>query len=198
MSRPVLEFWYEFSSPYCYLTAVRLADLAERHDIDVVWKPFLLGAIFKAQGRDLPANIPEKARYMWNDVARKSRKNGLSFQKPDAFPCFALMASRIGTIAESQPWGGEFVKRMFQKFFEENIDISRSEPVIEVLETLGLDSQKVIDEAQSEEKKDLLKKQNDIAMEKGIFGAPMFLANGEMFWGDDRLEEAIDFLKNPY
>lgn len=196
MSRPVLEFWYEFSSPYCYLTAVRLGELAKQHDIDVVWKPFLLGAIFKAQGRDLPANIPEKARYMWMDVARRSKKINRAFQKPEAFPCFALFASRIGTIAESQPWGGDFVQRIFQKYFEDNVDISRAEPVIEVLQSLGLDADQVMDEAQSEENKDLLKKQNEVALEKGIFGAPMFFANGEMFWGDDQLEAAIDFLKN--
>ncbi len=195
MSRPVLEFWYEFSSPYCYLTAMRLGDLAKQNDIDVVWKPFLLGAIFKAQGRDLPANIPEKGRYMWKDVTRRSEKNDWPFKKPDAFPCFALFASRIGTIAESQPWGGDFCKRIFQKYFEENIDVSRAEPIIEVLQSLGLDADKVMDEAQLEENKDLLKKQNEVALEKGIFGAPMFFANGEMFWGDDRLEDAIEHLK---
>ncbi len=196
MSRPTLEFWYEFSSPYCYLTAKRLAELANERNVDVVWKPFLLGSIFKSQGREAPVTVPAKANYMWRDLERKSQKRGYPYRKPEGFPTFALMSARIGIVASGEPWEADFVKGIFELYFEQGQDISGTSPeaIFELLHRLELNVDDILARTAADEFKDKLRENTEAALALGIFGAPMFFAKGEMFWGDESLEDAIDFL----
>ncbi|MCY7294855.1 2-hydroxychromene-2-carboxylate isomerase [Alteromonas sp. a30] len=198
MSKPTLEFWYEFSSPYCYLTAKRIAELANEKGFVVDWKPFLLGAVFKAENRDAPVSIPAKAKYMRRDMLRKSKNLGYPYKWPDTFPTFALVPARIGTAIHGEPWEADFIKGIFELYFEQGVDISGKDPapIQALLERLGAPVAEIFAKLEQAEFKDALKQNTDKAIEIGIFGAPMFFAKGEMFWGDESLEEAVDHLLN--
>jgi 2-hydroxychromene-2-carboxylate isomerase len=192
--RNPVEFWFGLSSTYSYLAAMRVEALAAAAGCPLAWRPFLLGPIFQAQqgSADSPFNrFPERGRYMWRDVARLCAKYGLPLRKPSEFPRNALLATRVALVGEQAPWIGGFVRAIFTANFAEDRDIAREEVVREVLETLHLDAPQWIARAGDEATKQRLRACTDEAMARGIFGAPDFLVDGELFFGQDRLEDAL-------
>jgi 2-hydroxychromene-2-carboxylate isomerase len=191
---PVLEFWYEFASTYSYLSAMRIEALAAAAGVDVRWRPFLLGPIFAAQGwTSSPFNLyPAKGRYMWRDMERQAAALGLPFRKPEPFPQNGLVAARVALYGADHPWGPTFTKAIYRAEFGEGRAIAEPGAVQTVLAQLGLDADAVLRAAQAETNKTRLKALTEEARSRGIFGAPTFLTeDGEMFWGNDRLEQAL-------
>ena len=159
--KQTLEFWYEFASTYSYLSAIRIEELAEKNQIMIVWKPFLLGPIFKEQGwKDSPFNIyPVKGRYMWKDMARRTQKRGVPFKKPTVFPRNGLLAARIAFWGSKEKWCPAFTKKVFQSNFAEDQEIGEVETLTAILKSLRLDAEDIINQAQSKENKNLLIRQ---------------------------------------
>ena len=192
MSR--LTFWYEFASTYSYLSAMRIAPMAAAAGVTVDWKPFLLGPIFAAQGwSSSPFNIYEaKGRNMWRDMARRAEARGLPpVTRPDPFPQHSLLAARVATHGLTRGWGEDFTRAMFSAQFAQGRDLS-TQGVTGVLEGLGLDAPAALLAAKAPEVKESLRAASDAAMAHGLFGAPCFTTpDGELFWGDDRLEDAL-------
>jgi 2-hydroxychromene-2-carboxylate isomerase len=188
-----LEFWFDFGSTYSYLSMMRIEALAERHDVAIAWKPFLLGAIFKSFGWSSSPFVLQKAKgiYTWRDMARQCEKYGLPWTQPSQFPRNALLPMRVALIGAEQPWIGAFCKRLMQINFVEDRDINESAVVDVALTELGFPAQEIIVAAQSEENKRDMRRQTDEALRRGVFGAPTFFAGTEMFWGNDRLEDAL-------
>ena len=187
-----IEFWFEFASTYSYPAAMRIEPLCRERGIEVVWRPFLLGPIFAAQGwRDSPFNLfPAKGRYMWRDLERSCAKHGLDFRRPSAFPRSGLLAARVACLASDEPWLPDFVGAVFRANFAEDLDISRRDVVRGILQALGNPPDMILQQAQSPENKARLRHGVDEARERGIFGAPSFVVRGELFWGQDRLGDA--------
>jgi len=171
--------------------------MTEAAGIAVEWKPFLLGPIFHRQGwNDSPFNIYlVKGRYMWRDIERLCGKYGIPFKKPTQFPRNGLLAARIACIAASEGWCPQFTRAVFRANFAEDREISDAVTITEILESIGRDGPLVIARAQSLENKEFLRKQTEEAISIGIFGAPTFAVGTELFWGNDRLEDAIDWYK---
>ncbi len=193
MVRPVLEFWFELASAYSYLAAMRIEARAERAGVTVRWRPFLLGPVFRAQGwNDSPFNIyPAKGRYMWRDLARICERERLPLKVPPLrFPQNGLKAARLALVGEKAGWIADFTRAVYVANFAEQKDISDDTVLLEILAKLGVTSDALIT-ASTPENKATLKAQNDDAMARGIFGAPSFTIGDELFWGNDRLEEAI-------
>lgn len=191
-----LEFWYDFASTYSYLSALRIGSLARKKGgMSVEWKPFLLGPIFKNQGWDTsPFNIyTAKGNYMWRDVERLSGKYGIPFRRPSEFPRNSVLASRIALLAMPEGWGEEFSKLVYSYNFAEDKDISDSEVLASALNFMGKEPYEIMERAVSGENKGKLRAQTQEAIDKGIFGAPSFVTGGEIFWGNDRLEDALDW-----
>ena len=198
MPTPTLDFWFDFASTYSYVAAMRVAPLAEKAGVSLRWRPFLLGPIFQAQGlNNSPFNIYEvKGRYMWRDMQRLCDDIGAKFQKPDPFPQNSLLAARVATVGLQAEWGEEFCRRVFRTEFADARDIGRQETIEDVLAGLGFVPGDVIAQAQSDANKALLRTQTDAAAKLHIFGAPTFsTADGEIFWGNDRLEQALAWAK---
>ena len=192
--RPVLEFWYEFASTYSYLSAMRIEALAERAGVDVRWRPFLLGSIFAAQGwTTSPFNLfPAKGRYMWRDMQREAAQHGLPFTAPDPFPQNALLAARVAVLGSEHSWGPVFTKTVYRREFGEGHAIADPAVIQEILSELGLDAGAIVQAAQAAPNKERLRALTEEARSRGIFGAPTFFTeDGEMFWGNDRLERAL-------
>lgn len=188
-----IEFWFDYASTYSYPAAMRIESLAASEDVEVVWRPFLLGAIFNKQGmNDSPFNIyPEKGEYMWKDMVRVCRDLHLPFTCPDVFPRNGLLAARVTTRFCRSPWVSKFVRAVYSSNFERNEDIASPGIIENCLASIGVDTTSVLKEAVSPESKEMLRKQTDEAGERGIFGAPSFYVGNELFWGNDRLERAI-------
>jgi 2-hydroxychromene-2-carboxylate isomerase len=196
-NRPRIEFWFDFGSNYSYLSMMRIDELALRHDVQLTFKPFLLGPIFKAQGWDTSPFVlqAKKGEYTWRDMERQSAKFGLPWNKPSTFPRRALLPLRIAVLAHAQPWLGAFCRRIMHLNFVEDREIDDPGAVAEVLASLGVDPTPWIAQARSDDGKDALRNQGEEAVKLGIFGAPTFFAGNEMFWGNDRLEDALEFAR---
>jgi len=187
-----VEFWFDFASTYSYLCAMRIEEEAARRDVTVRWRPFLLGPIFAAQGwNDSPFNIyPAKGRYMWRDLERRAQRLGIAFRKPEVFPQASLLAARAALVAFDAGQGPAFCKAVFAAAFAEGQDISAPATIERIGETLEL--RDVSKAAVSPDIKDRLRAHVEEAIANGLFGAPSFRVKGELFWGDDRLEDALD------
>lgn len=195
-NRPVLDFWYEFASPYSCLSALRIDTLAGTAGVDVRWRPFLLGPIFAAQGwTTSPFQLyPAKGRYMWRDFSRRAGRSGLSVSRPEAFPQNSLSAARLALAGGEGGWTPAFSRALFRAQFCEGRNIGEDAVLRDALREAEADPMMVMPFARSEEVKGRLKAQTELAKSLGIFGAPTFVApDGELFWGDDRLEEALDW-----
>lgn len=194
-TRPVLAFWYEFASTYSYLSAMRIETLARDYDVAIAWRPFLLGPIFKKQGWSTsPYNLyPAKGRYMWQDVERQCARYGVPFSLPDPFPQSGLLAARIAHAGREKPWIGTFTRGVFVAEFGQGLDISDEALMAELLLEAGAPAVEALADAQSREIKISLRAAVSEAEQLGIFGAPSFVvANGDLYWGDDRLEQALE------
>jgi len=189
-----VEFWFEFASSYSYPAALRVEEATQRAGARLVWRPFLLGPIFKAQGwNDSPFNIhPAKGNYMWRDLQRVCDGLGMPFRKPSVFPRNGLLAGRLACLFSEEPWLPEFVRQIFRANFAHDCDISRPDVVKSVLETIGQPAS-LIDAGRSPEAKAKFHTATERAVSLGIFGAPSFVVGSELFWGNDRLESAISW-----
>ena len=192
MSGP-LEFWFEFASTYSYPAAMRVEALAARAGVALAWRPFLLGPIFQAQGwNDSPFNLfPAKGRYMWRDLERLCAKHGLPFARPAIFPQRSILAARLALAAIDEPWLPALVRGIYIANFAERGDISAPETLGRVLAALGQDPAPWLERTQARPAKDALRANTERAQALGVFGAPTFVARGELFWGGDRLEDAL-------
>ena len=192
-----IEFWFEFASTYSYPAALRIEHLAAEAGVTVAWKPFLLGPVFQRQGwNDSPFNLyPVKGSYMWRDLERICRLEGLTFRRPSRFPRNGLLAARVACLGAGEPWCPEFVRGIYRANFAEDREISEPGVVGAVLESVRIAPDEVLAKAQTNENKQRLREQTDRAIEMGLFGAPSFVVDGELFWGNDRLEQAIEWAK---
>jgi 2-hydroxychromene-2-carboxylate isomerase len=189
-----IEFWYEFASSYSYPAAMRIDDVAAKSGVAVIWKPFLLGPIFKSMGwHDSPFKIyPVKGAYMWRDMARICRDLDLDFQVPEPFPCNGLLAARLALTRQVSPQRAVFSRLVYGFEFGRGEDISAPVILHSILEDMGIDSRQAFEQAASEEVKQALRLNTKMALERGIFGAPSLISSdGELFWGNDRLEQAV-------
>jgi len=193
-----LDFWYEFASTYSYLTAMRIGPLAKAAGVEVNWRPFLLGPIFKAQGMETsPFNLyPLKGSYMWRDLTRWSELLELpKFVQPSRFPQNTISASRIALALDDKA-RPDFTREVYVAEFTKDKDIGDAATLFEVLKKLGHDPEALIAKSVEQPIKDKLRANTEEAMKLGIFGAPDFVTeDGELFWGNDRLEQALAWAK---
>ena len=192
---PSAEFWYEFASTYSYPAALRVAALAEARGVSLVWRPFLLGPIFAAQGwRDSPFNLyPAKGRYMWRDIQRTCAAMGVPLKRPNPFPQPSLLAARVALALEGDQ-RAHFSRRVFAAEFGEGMAIGDRATLGALLTDCGIDPAAGFERAESDANKARLKAECARAAEIGIIGAPSIVAHdGEVFWGNDRLEQGLDW-----
>jgi 2-hydroxychromene-2-carboxylate isomerase len=189
----MIEFWYEFASTYSYPAAMRIQRLADAVGIGVAWRPFLLGPIFGAQGwSDSPFNIYRaKGAYMWRDLERICAREGLPFARPVRFPQNGLKAARLALAGAADGWAPAFSRAVYAANFADRRDISDDAVLAAILRDLDLDADAAMAAASTPDNKAALKAQTDEAVERGIFGAPSITVGEELFWGNDRLEEAL-------
>ncbi|MEM7565918.1 MAG: 2-hydroxychromene-2-carboxylate isomerase [Pseudomonadota bacterium] len=197
---PAVTFWFDFASTYSWLSAMRLEEEAEARGVETVWKPFLLGPIFKRQGWDSSPFVlqPAKGRYMVRDVERLAAARGLAFVGGEAliaggFPRMSLHAARLAIAGlETTEEGRALTKAIFAAEFGEGRDIGDKAVLTEIVSEAGAPD-RLLTEMASEDVRTRLRTNTEDAMSRGRFGAPSFVVEEELFWGDDRLEAALDW-----
>jgi len=220
----VLDFWFEFASTYSYPAAMRIAPLAREAGVTVRFRPFLLGPVFQAQGWNTsPFNLyVAKGGNMWRDLERLCADLKLSFLRPKPFPQNSLLAARVALVGlgtasgkqssseqawgeqawgeqawGEQAWGEQFCRAVFLAEFCEGLQIDDVAVLSDILVRLNVEPEPVLDAARTDTNKARLRAQTEEAQRLGIFGAPSFMtADGELFWGNDRLERALAWAKN--
>ena len=200
MGRPPLQFWFDFGSTYSYPAALRVAPAAGADGVQVLWRPFLLGPIFQLQGwNDSPYNLnPRRGAYMWRDIERICRRHRFPFRRPSVFPRNGLLASRVCCVEPEAAWVADFCRAVFRANFAEDRDIADREMIRGILDGLGQEGSALIERATSPDGKERLRQRTAEAEALGLFGAPHFVAAGELFWGNDRLDEALGWLRESW
>ncbi|MEW6206034.1 MAG: 2-hydroxychromene-2-carboxylate isomerase [Pseudomonadota bacterium] len=190
-----IDLYFDFSSPYSYLAVARIDKLVAAHGVKVRLVPVVLGAIFNRLGWQSSPFLaqPRKLAYMWQDVKRQANKYALEFEQPTQFPIGSILPARIATAFSDAPWLHAFCVNVFKSYFALNKDISTTDTIERILKQMDLDTQEILPRASSQETKDRLKLITEQADHLQIFGAPTFIVHDQLFWGDDRLEDAIEF-----
>ncbi len=190
-----IDFWYDFGSNYSYLSVMRIDALAAKHGVTLRWRPFLLGPIFQAIGWDTSPFVlhKQKGDYAWIDMARQAEKYGLPLRRPSTFPRTAIQATRVALLGSQAPWGAEFSRRIMLLNFALDQDIGSDELVFAVLRDMGLPADALMAAAKADEVKARLRDQVAEAHRIGIFGAPTLFVGDDMFWGNDRLDDAVRY-----
>ena len=193
MPPATLEFWFDFGSNYSYLSVMRIEAPARERNVAVAWKPFLLGVVFQALGWETSPFVLQKIKgdYAWRDMARQCDKYGLPWRQPATFPRTALLPMRVALVGADQGWIAPFAQRMMTMNFAADRDIDNIAAVSEALEELGLDARAILALALTQDNKLRLRRQTQQAQALNLFGAPSFISGGELFWGNDRLEDAL-------
>jgi 2-hydroxychromene-2-carboxylate isomerase len=201
---PTIDLWFEFASTYSYPALVRIGPLAQAAGVRLRFRPFLLGPIFKAQGWDTsPFNIyPAKGRYMWRDLERVCAELGLPLIRPPTFPAKSVLAARVALVGldaggpGDRGWGEAFCVAVFRAALGDGRAIDDPAVIAALLSQLGVDATAVLAEAAGPAAKARLRAETAEAARLGIFGAPSFVTpDGELFWGNDRLEQALAWTK---
>jgi 2-hydroxychromene-2-carboxylate isomerase len=193
-----MDFFFSYSSTYSYLSVVRADGLAAKAGVSLRWRPFRLRTITQEQNNRPFIGKPAKLKYMWRDVERRAGQLGIPFNGIPPYPVDAdALAHRVGIVAASEGWCPDYSRAVYRKWFLEHQDPGDSSKLHEVLTSLDRDADAVIRRANSQEIDGQLASETDIARSLGIFGSPTFVVGDEIFWGDDRLEIALEWRRRP-
>jgi 2-hydroxychromene-2-carboxylate isomerase len=183
-----LEFFFDFSSTYSYLAATQVEALAERTGSRLAWRPFLLGAVFKATGNSPPISVAAKGAWMLEDLRAWAREYRLPpFVMPPTFPIPSVKANRLALVALEQGRGPALVHALYRAIFQEGREVGEADVLGQVAAAAGLDPAAALARIEQQEVKDALRRNTEEAVERGAFGAPTFFVGRDMFWGNDRL-----------
>ena len=192
-----IEFWYSIGSTYTYLSTQRLNDIANQKNIEFEWCPF------SVRSRMIEMeNVPfmaekkrDKIDYMWRDVQRRANFYGFDAKVPAPYPLKEFdLANKVAILGKDQGWIKEYTILTYKKWFLEHLEPGSEPNLSSTLREIGLDPDKIINLAQADEIEQKYLKNTEMAKNKGIFGSPSFIVENEVFWGDDRCEDAIKWL----
>ena len=192
-----IEFWYSIGSTYTYLSTQRLTEIANKKKIEFEWCPF------SVRSRMIEMeNVPfmaekkrDKIDYMWRDVQRRANFYGFDAKVPVPYPLKEFdLANKVAILGKNQGWIKEYTILTYKKWFLEHLEPGSEPNLSSTLREIGLDPDKIINLAQADEIEQKYLKNTEIAKNKGIFGSPSFTVENEVFWGDDRCEDAIKWL----
>jgi len=195
MSGRSLELWIGYGSTYSYLSVMRIDAVAAAAGIEIVWKPFNIRALMIEKGLPKGPFIPrpDKLAYMWRDLERRAQRRGLPYVRPPQYPVDSQATVRVACLAAQEGWCGEFSRKVFHMNFVEGLSIGGPGNLESALRELGRDPAEVVRRAHEKDIEDGLAAQTQTAIDIGVFGAPTFRVGDELFWGDDRLEDAVEW-----
>ena len=195
MANP-LDFYFDFSSPYGYFAGSRIDALAAKYGRGVIWRPILLGVVFKITGQQPLPTIPLKGNYAQHDLVRSARLFGVPYKMPSKFPVSGTAPSRaFYWVGDKDPaLAKKLAQALYHAYFAEDRDISNPEVTANVAAKLGIDRDQLLQALNDPAVKERLKTEVDAAIERGVFGSPFIVVDKEPFWGSDRLDQVEKWL----
>ena len=191
----VFDFYFDFVSPYSFLAHKEIKKLEKRNLVKVQYNPILLGGLHNLHGIKAPAFIPSKARFMIRDCKLVAEKKKIKFKFNSYFPIKTVDLMRGVFIAKEDEFENYYIDKIFESIWRDGLNMNDQNIIDKVLKNININPKTFFLRASGESVKNLLRKKTDEAFEKGVFGAPTFLVNNKIFWGQDRLEYAIDETK---
>ena len=192
-----IDFYFSIGSTYTYLTVTRILYVEKKHQIKFNWKPFSVRAIMKEMNNiPFPKDKINKVNYMWRDIERRAESYGFFAKTPVPYPLSEFdLANQIAILGLDKGWGTDYIRLTYKKWFQEGKEPAIDPSISEICKELGLNKNEIVSEAKSEifEKKYI--SNTDSARENKVFGSPSFIVENEIFWGDDRMEDAINWAK---
>jgi 2-hydroxychromene-2-carboxylate isomerase len=191
MAQGPIDFWFTMGSTYSYLSVMRLGEVERSSGISFRWRPFHLLIILQEMKHIPFADKPAKSAYMWRDIERRAAMYGLPMKVPAPYPAkHSVKANLVALVGMREGWGADFVRAAYRRWFQEGEETGSEPNLSSSLRDVGQDPQRVLAAAESSETNNRLLAETDAAKKLGIFGSPTFAVGREIFWGDDRLEDA--------
>jgi 2-hydroxychromene-2-carboxylate isomerase len=186
-----IDFWFSIGSLYTFLAVMRMDRFEDTLGIEFRWRPFSVRTLM-IEMDNIPAKKPIKMSYAWRDVQRRAEKYGVPFQEPPPYPIKdSDLANRIAIVAAREGWCADYVRATYRRWFVERHEAGSEPNVSDSLREIGQDRARVLALAQSDDVGSAYAAATDEARKLGIFGVPTFVTRGELFWGDDRMEDAV-------
>ena len=196
MATDPIDFWFTMGSTYTYLSVMRIGELEQSSGIRFRWRPFHLLVILQEMKHVPFADKPAKSAYMWRDIQRRAAMYGLPISLPVPYPAKqSIMANLVATVGMRQGWGVDFVRAAYRRWFQLGQETGSEPNVSESLRDIGQEPQSVLALANATDATSALAEETDVAKKLGIFGSPTFVVGHELFWGDDRLDDAISWYR---
>jgi 2-hydroxychromene-2-carboxylate isomerase len=191
-----IDCWITLGSTYSYLTVIRLPEVERSAEIAIQFRPFNLGAIFKDLGCfPFPPKSPKTA-YMWQDMQRRADMYGISINLPVPYPAKnSALANTVALIGMREGWGRDFIVSSYREWFENGLEPGSDLNLAASLKAAGQDADRLIALAAGDQGQSWLKQETDVARALGVFGSPTFTVGEQLFWGDDRLEDAASWAR---
>ena len=187
-----IDFFYFIGSTYSYLSVMRAEALAAQSGVELVWRPFSVRTLMREQNNIPFATKPVKLKYMWRDLERRAQRFGVPFEGAPPYPIDAQeLANHVATLAAREGWCREFTQAAYRAWFLQKRDPGSEENLSRILQSMGRDAAACITRASEEQTRQAYVATTDRARELGLFGSPTFVVDREIFWGDDRLDDAI-------
>ena len=193
-----IDFYFSIGSTYTYLSVTRILDVEKKYKIKFNWRPFSVRAIMKEMNNiPFPKDKKNKVDYMWRDIERRAERYGFFAKTPAPYPLSEFdLANKIAILGLKEGWGIDYVRLTYKRWFQEGKEPATEPNISEICAELKLNKEQVISKANVEEIEKEYLANTDIARKNKVFGSPSFIVNGEIFWGDDRMEDAITWSKN--
>ena len=185
------DFYFDFVSPYSFLAHKEISKIEKKNSIKIKYKPILLGGLHNLHGIKAPAFIPAKAKHMVRDCKLIAEKNKIKFKFNSYFPIKSLNLMRGVFVAEEDNYKSHYIDSIFNSIWQDGLNMNDENVIQKVLKNLNINPKTFHLRSASSSIKDSLRKKTNEAYEKGIFGAPSFVSNNKIFWGQDRLEFVI-------
>ena len=192
-----IDFYFSIGSTYTYLSVTRILDVEKKHQVKFNWKPFSVRAIMKEMNNiPFPKEKMNKVNYMWRDIERRAEGYGFFAKTPVPYPLTEFdLANKLAILGLKEGWGVDYVKLTYKRWFQEGKEPATEPNISEIFKELEIDKEKVISNANSSDIENQYLKNTKSARENKVFGSPSFIVNNEIFWGDDRMEDAITWSK---
>ena len=192
-----IDFYFSIGSTYTYLSVTRILDVENKYQVKFNWKPFSVRMIMKEMNNiPFPKDKINKVNYMWRDIERRAEGYKFFAKTPVPYPLSEFdLANQIAILGLKMGWGVNYVRLTYKKWFQEGKEPAVEPSISEVCKELGLNKDEIIIESKTKEIKDEYFLNTDAARENKIFGSPSFMVDNELFWGDDRMEDAIKWFK---
>ena len=192
-----IDFYFSIGSTYTYLTITRILDVEKKHSVKFNWKPFSVRAIMKEMNNiPFPKEKVNKVNYMWRDIERRAKGYGFFAKTPVPYPLTQFdLANKLAILGLEEGWGIDYVRLTYKRWFQEGKEPAVDPSISEICNELKIDKNKVIEKSNSDKIEKEYLANTESARKNKVFGSPSFIVGNEIFWGDDRLEDAITWSK---